>query len=117
MNASALIGWIGVAMGIAGLVAYFALVLRQPATVRMLNGSGLLLASLALFQARMLTAVARGPFAFATEASVVLLTLSVLAQAVSAWRNRRAWDGVDRRQPRTWDGVERRGAAAGEERA
>jgi hypothetical protein len=94
---ASLIGWGGLAAGLAGLVAYSVIVLRQPRTVRMLNGSGLLLTSLALIPSRMLTALARGPFAFAVEAVVVLLVLSALAQAAAGWRNRGAWDGTERR--------------------
>ena len=128
MSGAALIGWSGVVFGVAGLVAYFAVVLRQPKTVRMLNGAGLLLTSLALFQARMLTALAHGPLALGVELTIVLLILSVLAQAAAGWRNRSAWDGVERRkggrwdgserrQDRDWDGVDRRDGTSGETRA
>ncbi len=112
-----LIGWAGVVVGVAGLIAYFVIVLRQPKSVRMLNGAGLLLTSLALFPARMFTAVGKGPFAFAIDASLVLMILAVAAQALAGWRNRTAWDGVDRRKPRDWDGRDRRTRAGGEERA
>ena len=117
-NASAL-GWAGLATGLAGLVVYVIVVLRQPEVVRMLNGSGLLLTSLALTQARTLVAAALGPAAFPVQAAVALLILAVIAQAAAGLRNRRAWDGVERRGPGVgvWDGADRRRSAVGEERA
>ena len=54
------LGWTGLAVGLVGLAGYILIVLRQPEVVRMLNGSGLLLTSLALTQARILLAAAAG---------------------------------------------------------
>ena len=118
---ASVLGWTGLAAGLAGLAAYVVVVLRQPELVRMLNGSGLMLTSLALTQARPMIGAAEGPTAFPVQAAVALLILAVAAQAAAALRNRRAWDGVERRQPDVgvWDsaGVRSRSATAGEERA
>ena len=117
-HASAL-GWTGLAAGLAGLGVYVIVVLRQPEVVRMLNGSGLMLTSLALTQARQMIGAAEGPTAFSVQAAVVLLILAMLAQSAAALRNRRAWDGVERRRPDigVWDSEGVRSRAAGEERA
>jgi hypothetical protein len=107
------------ALGWAGLLAvYIAVALRRPDVVRLLNGSGLLLTSLALLQSRILVEASVGAAAFAVQASVVLLILAAAAQSTAALRNRRAWDGAERRQPKAWDGRDRRGSIpAGEEHA
>ncbi len=117
-HASAL-GWVGLAAGLVGLATYVLVVLRQPEVVRMLNGSGLMLTSLALTQARAMIGASEGPTAFPVQAAVTLLILAVLAQAAAALRNRRAWDGVERRRPDVgqWDGAGVRARAEGEERA
>jgi hypothetical protein len=113
-----LLGWTGLVAGLAGLAAYILIALRQPELVRMLNGAGLLLTSLALTQARTLIAATRGADAFVGEAVIALLILAVIAQAAAGLRNRRAWDGQDRRRPQVWDGGDRRnGRLEGEERA
>ncbi len=116
MNASAL-GWTGLVVGLAGIAVYLVIILRQPELVRVLNGSGLLLSSLALTGAQEMISVAQGPAAFAVHASVGLLILAVIAQAAAGLRNRRAWDGAERRRPAVWDGGDRRRSAMGEERA
>ncbi len=117
-HASAL-GWAGLAVGLAGLGVYVLVVLRQPEVVRMLNGSGLMLTSLALTQARPMIGACLGPTAFPVQAAVLLLILSVGAQTSAALRNRRAWDGMERRRPDVgmWDGAGVRARAEGEERA
>lgn len=114
-NAS-MLGWIGLAGGLAGLAVYVIVVLRQPELMRMLNGAGLLLTSLALTQAHIMIGAAQGGAAFAVQASVVLLILAVAAQSAAGLRNRRAWDGAERRRPTPWDGADRR-RDLGEERA
>ena len=95
---AAALGWAGLATGLAGLLIYILLALRRPNATRMLNGSGLLLASLALLQARILVEAGVGGAAFTVQASLVLLIASVVAQASAGLRNRRAWDGVERRR-------------------
>ena len=94
---SAALGWVGLAVALLGVASYFVVLVRRPHLVRILNGSGLLLSGLALTQAPALMSVAAGPQAFSVSACVVLLSLGVLAQAVAALRNRRAWDGSERR--------------------
>jgi hypothetical protein len=117
VSGTAALGWAGVGTGLAGVVVYFAVALRRPDLLRLLNGSGLLLASLALLQARALATVAAGPAAFAVHAALALLILSVAAQAIAAMRNRRAWDGGERRRPAVWDGHDRRVGQPGGEHA
>ena len=113
------LGWLGFVAGMAGLVIYILVALRRPEASRLLNGSGLLLTSLALLQARVLVEVSVGAPAFAVQASVLLLVLSVIAQSAAALRNRRAWDGVERRNSgeRRGSGERRSGRTLGEERA
>ncbi|WP_174301241.1 hypothetical protein [Caulobacter sp. S45] len=114
-NASAL-GWTGLAVGLAGLAAYVVVILRQPEVVRMLNGSGLMLTSLALTQSCPMIGSVEGSTAFPVQAAVVLLIMAVVAQAAAGLRNRRAWDGVERRRPDigVWDSEGVRSRAAGE---
>jgi hypothetical protein len=114
---AAALGWAGLLTGLAGLVVYIVVALRRPEAARLLNGSGLLLTSMALLQARILVEASLGGAAFAVQASIALLILAVIAQAAAALRNRRAWDGAERRRPPAWDGRDRRGAAPGEEHA
>ena len=118
MSAQAL-GWAGLATGLAGLAGYILVILRQPQVVRMLNGSGLMLTSLALTQARAMIGAAEGPTAFPVQAAVALLILAVLAQVAAGLRNRRAWDGMERRRPDVgmWDGAGGRAGAEAEGRA
>ena len=116
-QAALALGWIGLIAGLAGLAVYVAVIVRQPQMVRMLNGSGLLFTSLALTQARTMIATAQGPAAFAIQASVALLILAVIAQSAAGLRNRRAWDGTERRRSSFWDGGDRRSRPAWEERA
>ena len=94
---SATLGWAGLTVGLAGVIAYFVVLLRRPHWVRILNGSGLLLTGMALFQAPVLARLAIGANAFGLQAMLLLLIAAVLMQAAAALRNRRAWDGVDRR--------------------
>jgi hypothetical protein len=108
VSGSAAFGWAGFFAGLFGLVVYIVMALRRPDASRLLNGSGLLLASLALLQARALAEAAVGAPAFAIQACIVLLILSVAAQAAAVLRNRRAWDGVERRRPTAWNGRDRR---------
>jgi hypothetical protein len=115
VSGSAALGWAGVLCGLAGLVVYLVMAVRRPGAARLLNGSGLLMASLALLQARTVAALAVGSPAFALQACIVLLILSVIAQSAAVLRNRRAWDGVERRRPAAWNGRDRR--TRGEEHA
>ncbi len=117
VSATAL-GWAGLMTGLIGLVVYIVVVLRQPQMIRVLNGSGLLLTSLAVAQAREMIQAAHGPTALAVQGSVGLLILAVIAQSAAGLRNRRAWDGTERRAGvGAWDGSDRRRASEGEKSA
>jgi hypothetical protein len=89
------------ASGLAALVAiavYFYVLARRPQWVRLLNGSGLFFTGVALTQVAVLLPGAAERGALNTIAvTVALLIAAVLAQSYSALRNRRAWDGVERR--------------------
>ena len=98
--------WIGAAFA---LIVYFAVLLRRPRWVRLLNGSGLFFSGVALTQAP--TILNRAGFANVGDATALLTALmlaAVIAQAAAALRNRAAWDGVDRRAEPVKDPSERR---------
>ena len=82
----------------AAIVIYVLVLLRRPEWVRLFNGSGLLLTGLALFQAPSFLHDADGTESTNAAAAVVLLILAVIAQAAAALRNRKAWDGTERRR-------------------
>ena len=86
--------WAGAALA---LVAYVAALATRPSAVRMLNGSGLFFTGVALLAASgavgSIPTLGRG----AASWMVVFLFLSGAAQAAAALRNRRSWDGADRR--------------------
>ena len=95
----AFLTWAGYSGAAGGLLVYFIVLLRRPQWVRLLNGSGLFFSAFGLSLAPSLlhrTAMAGSAF------NAVLLTslsfAAVVAQSYAALRNRRAWDGVDRRQ-------------------
>ena len=88
---------VGFLAGLAAIGVYLAVILRHPHWVRMLNGSGLLLTGLALLPSPGLLMHVQAQAAFDAEAVVVLLIAAVAAQSAAALRNRRAWDGVERR--------------------
>ena len=91
------LGVVAVAVGLASLAVYFLVIARHPQWVRVLNGSGLLLSGFALLASPSVVSRAQGPATFDAQAMVVLLVLACLVQATAALRNRRAWDGVERR--------------------
>jgi hypothetical protein len=91
------LGWIGLAVALTGVVVYVLVLLRRPHLVRILNGSGLLFSSLALSQAPIVLSHADGSDLFELEAMMILLIAAVVAQITAALRNRKAWDGVERR--------------------
>ena len=98
--------WIGAAFA---LIVYFAVLLRRPQWVRLLNGSGLFFCGVALTQAP--GVLERAGFAnvgYAAALLTVLVLAAVIAQAAAALRNRAAWDGVDRRAEPVKDASERR---------
>jgi hypothetical protein len=92
------LGWAALAFGAAAVLIYFAVLAMRPRVVRLLNGSGLFFTGLALVQASIwVHDAAPGPAWFNAELAVAALCLAAVAQSASALRNRKAWDGVDRR--------------------
>jgi len=94
------LGWAALAFGAAAVVIYFVVLAMRPRIVRLLNGSGLFFTGLGLVQASIwVRDAAPGAAWFNAELAVAALCLAVVAQSASALRNRKAWDGVDRRTP------------------
>ena len=78
----------------------------RPRVVRLLNGSGLFFTGLGLIQASIwVRDAAPGGAWFNAELAIAALCLAVVAQSVSALRNRKAWDGVDRRATAIGEGA------------
>ena len=90
------LGWIGLAAGVLAIVLYVVVLIQKPSTTRLLNGSGLFFTGLALTQAPF---VVHPQPAAADNAgwAVLFMSLAAVLQALAAIRNRRAWDGVERR--------------------
>jgi hypothetical protein len=99
----ALIPALTFASGLSAVVAlgvYVYVVARRPQWIRLLNGSGLLFTGIALILiAALLPGAAGLGSLFTIAVTVALLIASVLVQSWAALRNRKAWDGVDRRRP------------------
>jgi hypothetical protein len=90
--------WVGVSGGFAAIAAYFVALAIRPRWVRVMNGSGLFFTGLGLMQtAIMIRATPLGQSWFNANAAVVALLIAVIVQAWAALRNRRSWDGVERR--------------------
>jgi hypothetical protein len=91
------LAWLCYAGAAAALLFYFFVWARRPSVIRLLNNSGLLLTGLGLGLLP-LALIGRDPgddhYALLT---VAFLWLSLLAQSIAAFRERPAWDGVDRR--------------------
>ena len=99
-NTLALLGWASYAGAAGGFVVYFVVLLRRPQWVRLLNGSGLFFSAFALGLApSLLHRSAMAGSAFNAVLLTALVLAAVVAQSYAALRNRRAWDGVERRQP------------------
>ena len=101
------LSWIAYAAGALGVVIYFFAWLRRPAWVRLLNNAGLFFTALGLIFVPFL--VPQGPADRYAVFAVLFLLLGVAAQMLAAFRERRAWDGLDRRERERWSGDERRG--------
>ena len=100
------LGWAALAFGAAALVVYFVVLAMRPRVVRLLNGSGLFFTGLGLIQASIwVRDAALGAAWFNAELAVAALCLAVVAQSASALRNRKAWDGVDRRATAIGEGA------------
>lgn len=89
---------LSVALSAAGVIVYFVVLLRRPNVVRLLNGSGLFFTSVALAETALVIRTAKlGPVYNNAAWVVILLCAAVLVQAAAALRDRRAWDGSERR--------------------
>ena len=100
------LGWAALVFGVAALLIYFVVLAMRPRVVRLLNGSGLFFTGLGLIQASIwVRDAAPGGAWFNAELAIAALCLAVVAQSVSALRNRRAWDGVDRRATAIGEGA------------
>ena len=100
------LGWAALAFGAAAVVIYFVVLAMRPRVVRLLNGSGLFFTGLGLIQASIwVRDAAPGGAWFNAELAIAALCLAVVAQSVSALRNRKAWDGVDRRATAIGEGA------------
>ncbi len=85
---------------VLAVVVYFYVIARRPQWIRLLNGSGLFFTGVALGLIAALLPRAAGLHAQLTiTVTVALLIAAVLVQSWAALRNRKAWDGVDRRRP------------------
>jgi hypothetical protein len=93
-----LLGWAALAFGGGAVVVYFAVLAMRPGVVRILNGSGLFFTGLGLIQASIWVRDATPGRAWINaELAIGALCLAVVVQSLSVLRNRKAWDGVDRR--------------------
>jgi len=91
--------------GAGGIVVYFVALAMRPRVVRILNGSGLFFTGLGLIQAAVWFHDTPPSVAwFNRDVAMVALCLAVAIQCVAVLRNRRAWDGVDRRSPASAEG-------------
>ena len=100
------LGWAALVFGVAALLIYFVVLAMRPRVVRLLNGSGLFFTGLGLIQASIwVRDAAPGGAWFNAELVIAALCLAVVAQSVSALRNRKAWDGVDRRATAIGEGA------------
>jgi hypothetical protein len=94
-----LLTWASAAASVLAIVVYFYVIARRPQWVRLLNGSSLFFTGVALsLNAVILPRAAAGGVLGLTAAATGLLIVSVLVQAFAVLRNRRAWDGVERRR-------------------
>ena len=92
------LGWAALAFGAGAVVVYFVVLAMRPRLVRIVNGSGLFFTGLGLIQASIWVRDAQLRAArLNAELAVAALCIAVLAQSLSVLRNRKAWDGVDRR--------------------
>jgi hypothetical protein len=93
-----LLGWAALAFGVAGVAIYFVVLAMRPRVVRILNGSGLFFTGLGLIQASIWVRDSQPKVAWVNaELAVAMLCIAVMVQGVSVVRNRKAWDGVERR--------------------
>ncbi|MFI4976166.1 MAG: hypothetical protein ACHP84_16630 [Caulobacterales bacterium] len=90
--------WLGMVFGFGGIVAYFSVLTFGPQASRLVNGAGLFLTGLGLIQTAFVVRLASPSHAWLNaNLAIVALCLAVFAQTLAIVRNRKAWDGVDRR--------------------
>ena len=94
----AILAWTSLAFGIAAMLVYVGVLATKPRIARMVNGSGLFLNGLGLIEVSFwLRQAPPGAASFSANLAVAALCLAALAQSVVVLRNRRSWDGVERR--------------------
>jgi hypothetical protein len=91
------LAWLCYAGAVAALLFYFAVWLRRPSILRLLNNSGLLFTGFGLGLLPMAFAGGEAADGRYLALLVGFLWLALLAQSVAAFRERKAWDGADRR--------------------
>jgi hypothetical protein len=91
------LAWLCYLGGALALLFYFFVWLRRPSVVRLLNNSGLLFTGFGLGLLPMALIGRRGGEDHYVLLTIGFLWLALLAQSVAAFRERKAWDGVDRR--------------------
>ncbi len=90
--------WASGLSAIGALGVYFYVVAKRPQWIRLLNGSGLFFTGVALsLIAAMLPRAAEVGALNTIAVTVALLIAAVAVQSWAALRNRKAWDGVERR--------------------
>ena len=104
------LAWLSYAGGALGVVVYFWAWIRRPAWIRLLNNAGLFFTSLGLIFLPFL--IPQGPAERYSMFTLLFLLLALAAQVLAAFRERQAWDGLDRRERERWSGDERRGGGA-----
>ena len=90
--------WLGIVCGFGAIVVYFVVLAMRPRWVRVLHGSGLFFSGLGLMQAAILVrAVPLGQAWFNANVAIITLSVAVVVHAYLVLRNRKTWDGVERR--------------------
>ncbi len=112
MDILTVLSWASIAAGLAAFAVYFIVLLRRPRWIRLLNGSALFFTGIALTQLPLfLRDGAEGRAWLNGVVAVGCLLLAVLVQSLAALRDRKSWDGADRRQRPEWNGADRRGTS------
>jgi hypothetical protein len=84
--------------GAGAIVVYVVALAMRPRAIRMLNGAGLFFTGLGLIQAAVWFRDTPPSVAwFNRDVTIAALCLAAAIQSLSVLRNRRAWDGIDRR--------------------
>jgi hypothetical protein len=94
---TALLFWVGLAVGVGAIVTYFVVLIARPRLVRLINGMGLFLTGLGLVQTAFLARESQPNAWFNANLAILVLTMAALMQTYGALRHRGGWDGVERR--------------------